>query len=255
VNKNRIAVISVIAIVVGALAILEVMSRVDSLKHLAPIEFYRETVKKSVTSTFSSSDTPDFKAMTDVKQKKQAFFDYFRPIIAEHNAAALKTRAAIEADELSDSELKELCATYRADSCTKEELLQKVDAIPESMVLAQAAIESAWGTSRFARDANNFFGQWCFTKGCGLVPSQRASGAKHEVQVFDTAYDAVSAYYRNINSHPAYKPARDIRHQARAQGNTVKGSEMVAGLLAYSGIGEKYVHELRGVIRVNNLEN
>ena len=150
--------------------------------------------------------------------------------------------------------MSELCDRYRVDECTTEELLYKVDIIPTSMALAQAAVESAWGTSRFARQANNFFGQWCFSEGCGIVPKHRTSGAIHEVQMFDSPKQAVSAYFLNINSHPAYEPAREIRASAYEHDHLVAGSEMVAGLLSYSGIGEHYVDELRSIIRVNKLE-
>ena len=197
-------------------------------------------------------DLPDFRSFTDTKAKKQAFFDYFRPIVAAENERMLAEREIVSGITNSD-ELQPWCDEYRADPCSQAELLTHVDAIPMSMALAQAAVESAWGTSRFAVQANNFFGQWCFREGCGLVPSQRSSGAHHEVQIFDHPDDAVRAYFHNINSHPAYEPARDIRLEAREHGHPALGSDMVGGLLSYSGIGEHYVDELRSIIRVNKL--
>ncbi|WP_298632954.1 glucosaminidase domain-containing protein [uncultured Umboniibacter sp.] len=199
-----------------------------------------------------AEDLPDFSSISDTKAKKQAFFDYFRPIVAAENERMLAEREIISATS-NPRELQPWCDKYRADPCSQEELLTHVDAIPMSMALAQAAVESAWGTSRFAVNAYNFFGQWCFTEGCGLVPSKRSAGAHHEVQVFDHPKDAVRAYFRNINSHPAYEPARDIRLEARERGQSVSGSAMVGGLLSYSGIGEHYIDELRSVIRVNKL--
>ncbi len=86
------------------------------------------------------------------------------------------------------------------------------------------------------------------------MPNQRNSGAIHEVKVFSSADQAVQGYFKNINSHPAYKPARDLRAEARADGDMIKGSVMVGGLLSYSGIGERYIDELRSLIRVNHLE-
>jgi Bax protein len=197
-------------------------------------------------------ELPDFRAFTDTKAKKQAFFDYFRPIVAAENERMLAERAIVSGITNPD-ELQPWCDVYRADPCSQAELLTHVDTIPISMALAQAAVESAWGTSRFAIQANNFFGQWCFREGCGLVPSRRASGAHHEVQIFDHPDDAVRAYFHNINSHPAYEPARDIRLEAREQGHLALGSDMVGGLLSYSGIGEHYIDELRSIIRVNQL--
>ncbi|RMA82366.1 glucosaminidase domain-containing protein [Umboniibacter marinipuniceus] len=197
-------------------------------------------------------DLPDFRSFTDTKAKKQAFFDYFRPIIAAENERMLAEREIVSSIA-NPEELAPWCEEYRVDPCDQEQLLSHVDEIPMSMALAQAAVESAWGTSRFAVQANNFFGQWCFREGCGLVPSQRSSGAHHEVQIFDHPDDAVRAYFHNINSHPAYEPAREIRLEAHEHGHPVSGSDMVGGLLSYSGIGEHYVDELRSIIRVNKL--
>lgn len=215
----------------------------------------------SSTPTDDSSDhdlhaahIPDFASIRDVKTKKQTFFDYFEPIIEAENDRILALRDDIERG-LPDNRMSELCTRYRVnDECTPEALLYKVDIIPTSMVLAQAAVESAWGTSRFAQQANNYFGQWCFTEGCGIVPSQRSSGAAHEVKMFDSPKQAVQAYFLNINSHPAYEPAREIRASAYENDHVVVGSDMVGGLLSYSGIGEHYIEELRSIIRVNHLE-
>lgn len=197
---------------------------------------------------------PDFASIRDVKTKKRTFFEYFEPIIDAENDRILALRDDIE-QGLPDNRMSELCTRYRInDECTPEALLYKVDIIPTSMVLAQAAVESAWGTSRFAQQANNYFGQWCFTEGCGIVPRQRSSGAAHEVKIFDSPKQAVQAYFLNINSHPAYEPAREIRASAYENDHIVAGSDMVGGLLSYSGIGEHYIEELRSIIRVNHLE-
>ena len=122
------------------------------------------------------------------------------------------------------------------------------------MALAQAALESGWGTSRFAREANNLFGQWCFDEGCGMVPDRRIAGAQHEVRSFETVDAAIAAYFRNINSHPVYAPLRDIRQSARKRGGGLSGLDMAAGLTRYSERGEAYIDEVRQVIRVNDLE-
>jgi len=200
-----------------------------------------------------SVQIPDFASIRDVRTKKQTFFNYFEPIIEAENDRILSLREEIQ-QGLPEAQITELCARYRVNTCTEESLLHKVDVIPLSMVLAQAAVESAWGTSRFARQANNYFGQWCFSEGCGIVPRHRSAGAKHEVQIFDSPKDAVAAYFLNINSHPAYEPAREIRASAYERNNFVAGSDMVGGLLSYSGIGEHYIDELRSIIRVNHLE-
>ena len=149
-----------------------------------------------------STALPDFSTYTDVKAKKTAFFGYMLPLVearnlhiqgqrqqllavAERAQDALSTQNALSTQDTKT--LADLAGVYRlvdADLSSPElikELLIRVDTVPPSLALAQAAVESGWGTSRFAVQANNLFGQWCYEKGCGLVPSQRNSGANHEV--------------------------------------------------------------------------
>ncbi|MDX8381543.1 MAG: glucosaminidase domain-containing protein, partial [Ghiorsea sp.] len=130
-------------------------------------------------------------------------------------------------------------------------LLKRVDTVPLELVLSQAANESAWGTSRFARKANNLFGQWCFTKGCGLVPSRRNAGSTHEVAAFKSPQLSVRSYLRNLNTGRVYKDLRTIRAQKRAQGKTATAFELAEGLNKYSERGQAYVKEIRSMIKYN----
>jgi Bax protein len=216
------------------------------------------------------SKLPDFSAIKDVQARKQAFFDYLRPAVEYRNALNAERRLLLGAVELrvkhelplspADQKfLEDMSVRYRIPEDTSLEdslqmLQRRIDIIPESMVLAQAALESGWGTSRFARKVNNLFGQWCFEAGCGLVPGRRAAGARHEVASFDSVDQAIAAYFRNINTHPVYAPAREIREQAREADKRPSGTSMAAGLLRYSERGDDYVDEVLAVIRVNRLE-
>jgi Bax protein len=119
--------------------------------------------------------------------------------------------------------------------------------------MAQSANESAWGTSRFARKGNNFFGQWCFRKGCGLVPKQRDANKTHEVAAFDSPEESVKMYIRNLNSNSAYKSLRDLRAKLRRANKPVTGHALAAGLKHYSERGLEYVKELREMISFNKL--
>ena len=123
------------------------------------------------------SAIPDFASYTDVKQKKAAYFDYMYPLILAENKKVMKARRVVEAGAPAEK-LKAICEKYsntceQIDQAKRDALLVRVDVIPPSLVLAQGANESAWGTSRFAKQGNNFFGQWCYSQGCGLVPLQR----------------------------------------------------------------------------------
>lgn len=130
-------------------------------------------------------------------------------------------------------------------------LLTRVDIVPYPLVLAQSANESAWGTSRFARKGHNFFGQWCFRKGCGIVPSRRDAGSKHEVAVFKSAQHSVRAYLKNINTGRVYAGLRKIRAEQRAKGEALNASALAGGLTKYSERGAAYVKEIRSMIRTN----
>ena len=126
--------------------------------------------------------------------------------------------------------------------------------MPASLALAQAAKESGWGTSRFARAGNNWFGQQCFREGCGHVPVRREADRQHEVARFPSVQAAVDAYMLNLNTHYRYQEFRDLRAQSRGNGNSLKGTELAAGLLAYSERREAYVAEIIDMIEYNELE-
>jgi len=152
--------------------------------------------------------------------------------------------------------LHALAKTYRADPNHQNLtnlLLNKIDQIPTSLVLAQAAIESAWGTSRFAQKGNNLFGEWCFSQGCGIVPLHRAKGSHHEVKAFASIADSVRSYMLNLNSHPAYQAFRNkrLKQQSAAQ---LSGCYLASGLINYSEKKERYIESIKQLIRINKLE-
>ena len=136
---------------------------------------------------------------------------------------------------------------------TVHKLLNRIDIIPADLALAQAANESAWGTSRFSRKANNLFGEWTFIQGQGIIPEGRPEGETYEVQKFATVYDSVRSYLRNLNTHSAYKQLRQLRAESRAAGHNPAGLKLAEGLLRYSVRGEDYVKELQAIIRKNRL--
>ena len=214
---------------------------------------------------WSRADLPDFSSYSDTTEKKAAFFSFLYPRIVLANSRILIERGYLQSlsdkDELSKSELtwlKNQAERLRVDeepgsTDMFRRLENRLDVIPPSLIMAQAANESAWGTSRFARRGNNLFGQWCFSKGCGIVPQSRVEGASHEVADFESPYLSVRSYIQNLNRHPAYQTLRDVRLRARSSGDDASGSSLAAGLLDYSERGEEYVKEIRSMIRYNNL--
>lgn len=125
---------------------------------------------------------------------------------------------------------------------------RRMRAIPVSLALAQAAIESGWGSSRFAREGNALYGQWTWDDdAAGIVPTQRVQGATHRIKAFDSLLGSVRAYARNLNSGSAYQRFRRLR----AEDHSVY--EMAATLTRYSERGQAYVDDLVTIIRSNRL--
>ena len=156
--------------------------------------------------------------------------------------------------------LTEMAERYKVESSSEsleetfEILLRRIDTIPAELALAQAANESAWGTSRFSQLANNLFGEWTFIPGTGIVPEDRPEGEIYEVRRFDTVYESIRSYLRNLNTHFAYRELRQLRAEARAENKPIDGFKLAEGLFRYSVRGEEYVRDLQSLIRTNRLD-
>lgn len=211
---------------------------------------------------------PGKKSYNSVEKRKMAFFEHLYPVVKAENERVKEEKTFLQdafarfssEDSLADStltHLKALAIKYRVDpdgipsQRAFEELERKVDIIPEELALIQAANESNWGRSRFAKQGNNLFGQWCFTGGCGIVPKRRAAGSTHEVAAFPNVQFSVRSYIRNLNSHPAYKPLRVTRSEMRRKGKEPTAYALAGGLTKYAGIGHDYVKILRQMLRSN----
>lgn len=210
---------------------------------------------------------PDFRAYPAGPERKAAFIEYALPLVETENARLRLERKWLK--ELSGKTapgwydrwlLGEMAETYglgghqASDQALIEELLLRLDVVPDSLALAQAAKESGWGTSRFARKGNNLYGQRCFERGCGLVPRQRTDGQSHEVTLFPTPFKSIQSYIRNINSHHHYQAFREQRAQLRKAGLEPSGLLLADALGSYSERGEHYVEEIKQLIHYNGLE-
>lgn len=220
----------------------------------------------------SLAEAPDFKAIKSIKSRKKAFFFYLIPGVQFENARTqkerqflLESKQDIESQELSNAQitqLSQLAKRYREPVSENEfnpewlqRMLVKVDQIPQALVLTQAANESAWGTSRFARQANNYFGQWCYRKGCGVVPLLRGEGMTHEVAKFKSVQQSIHRYFININSNSAYTTLRAIRAQLRETDHRINTTSsaltLAEGLGQYSERGLAYVKSLKLMMKHN----
>lgn len=214
-----------------------------------------------------SVSLPNFAGIKSTKQKKQTFFELLKPYVLEQNEKIAQERQIID-DVLTAFEL-EMPVTQRMrekalgiitkykiqPKLTEDNLLlalNRVDQLPTGLVLAQAANESGWGTSRFTRIGLNFFGQWCYKKGCGLVPKNRDVDGNHEVAAFKSIEDGVASYFLNVNTHRAYQALRDIRAEHRGSQSIDEMALLLAqGLMSYSQRGEAYIDEISQMIVSN----
>lgn len=238
----------------------------------APVTVGGETVSVAVppqlAPLYEAPVMPPLKQAAAGSARKDMFISYLAPIVAEVNdemrqrhAALLRVQGWLEAGKALDAQTRDwldrLAQRYRVKAKEPAEqvagLVRRVDIIPVSLALAQGALESAWGTSRFALLGNNIFGKWCFKPGCGIVPARRAPGAVHEVAAYPNVAAAVRDYMHHLNSHPIYEELRRRRAAARAADRVPQGSDLAAGLDRYSAKGQQYVEIIRSVIRVNEL--
>jgi Bax protein len=257
----------------GALATLVVFAFTASAQYRHLTVITHELVLQPQPQPVKSDTVvllPDFESVVDTDTRKEAFFAFLHAHIEEENERVRQTRSrllplaeVVRAGEplsrVERADLDEIVAEYRlddaelSDRAVVRELLRRVDIVPMSLVMAQAANESGWGTSRFAREGNNIFGQWCFDEGCGLVPERRRSDASHEVRSFGSVQGSVRAYLRNLNTHDSYAEMREMRADMRAQARPMDSMVLARGLTRYSQRGMAYVNELQDIIRINRL--
>ena len=149
--------------------------------------------------------------------------------------------------------LRDMAGLYDVRKPRVDLLLPHVDILPVSIALAQSAIESGWGTSRFLREGNAPFGQWTTASFKGIVPLQRESGKTHKIRAFKNLYASVHSYIFNLNTHRAYRGFRAMRKTMRVSGGHLDSLALIKSLRAYSEKGDVYVKMLRRVIVGNDL--
>ncbi|MDG2242477.1 MAG: glucosaminidase domain-containing protein [Rhodospirillaceae bacterium] len=223
------------------------------------------------------SAMPDgLKEIRIVDQRKRLFFSSVLPLILTENEEIAKDRQRLliiaskigndEDNELSlsadDIACIDILATrYGIDRVEEEVSLSelfdvlkvRVAPIPTSLALAQAVEESAWGTSRFARQGNALFGQWVWNEDAGIVPTEQREGQAYAVRAFETPLQSVKAYAKNLNTHWAYATFREQRAEMLGAEEELDGWALAETLTRYSERGEAYVESLQAIMRVNRL--
>jgi len=208
-----------------------------------------------------------------VATKKRLFFRALAPIVLYANKLILEERSRAEelvalyrtGQPLAEPDadwLADLAVRYRViDSIDHglaavklDELLRRVDVIPVSLALSQAAEESGWGTSRFAAEGNALFGQWAWGKEAIKPRDQREGKGNYGIAAFDTTLDSVRAYMQNLNTHRAYEELRAKRAELRQQAEPIGGRVLAGTLTSYSERGEAYVETLHTIMNANRLD-
>jgi len=197
-----------------------------------------------------------------VADRKRLFVAAVLPLILQENERLQTLRVRFDAlqahratgGRLSARDrrwLESLAKEYRVPVHAFGQLSRRIGIIPPSLAIAQAAEETGWGTSRFARLGNALFGQWTFQQGRGIVPLGREQGERHEIKAYTALAGSIRDYMHNLNTHPAYKYFRHMRAEMRDKGTLPAGYELSTALQHYSARGEDYVRSLRAIIRVN----
>jgi Bax protein len=206
-----------------------------------------------------------------VENKKRLFFRGIAPLILRANELIMMDRDRLQRikssfspnaslDEKDQAWVLKLAQLYKVNTvdgqlsnAILEELWTKVDIVPVSLALAQAAEESGWGTSRFAAQGNAVYGQWTWGENAIKPEQQRKELGNYGIASFETLQQSVSAYMLNLNTHNAYASLRDKRAELRKRNENITGYILAGQLTKYSERGEEYVKGLRSLMEYNRL--
>ena len=201
--------------------------------------------------------------LDSIEQRKRIFIQILLPIVLSENEKIITDRRKLvtiinrKSFKKDADWLNEKFQQYKVKNNNPKELLLKMDIIPPSLAIAQAAYESGWGTSRFAIEGNALFGQWSWKENNGMIPEDRGEDEKHEISKFNQIRYAVSAYKNNLNTHPFYEEFRKERARQRAGrlSGSISGMKLIEHVHKYSIRGNDYVLGLKKIIEQNALQD
>ncbi len=203
----------------------------------------------------------DLNSLGDTKKKRELFIKILLPLILSENEKITEDRKKLfkllNKNFNTAGErvwLKRRFKEYKIDDQDLSKLKMRMDIIPVSIALAQAANESGWGTSRFALEGNALFGQWTYSKK-GITPKDKDPNETHKILQFQILKASVRAYKNNLNTHKAYSQFREERAKLRQNNEKMLGLLLTKYLKNYASIGEKYVVILDDIIERNSLED
>ena len=201
----------------------------------------------------------DLESIQSSKLKKETFIQIVLPLVVAENERILEDRGKLKllsnkkfTTDLEKQWLRQKILEYKIKKGDLKELMNRMDIIPTSIALAQAAKESGWGTSRFALEGNAIFGQWTWS-GQGIAPLERDSNKNHKILKFPILRASVKAYQNNLNTHKSYKLFRDKRSKLRENNKKIRGLELTETLKNYAQTGSEYTKKLNQIIKQNRL--
>ncbi len=218
----------------------------------------KKKLVKPVTLTLLPQE---IKMIENTKKRKEFFIQIVLPLIVKENNNIRLDRktlfSIINKSNNTNAEkewLKKKYKQYGVNSGDLSTLKVRMDEIPVSLAIAQAAKETGWGTSRFAQEGNALFGQWTWS-GEGLKPKDAEAGKGHKVMKFNVLQASVRAYQRNLNTHRTYKEFRKARAELRDLKKPLDSMELSKYLNKYAETGNQYVEVLQKIIKQNNLKD
>ncbi len=217
--------------------------------------------RKLVKPIYFTQFPRDLDALQSTKLKKETFIKIVLPLIVAENEKILADRKKLImlsdkkfTTDLEKQWIRQKLLEYKVKKGDLKELLVRMDAIPTSIALAQAAKESGWGTSRFALEGNAIFGQWTWS-GQGIAPLDRDSNKKHKILKFPILRASVKAYQNNLNTHKSYTKFRDKRSDLRQKNMKITGLKLTDTLNNYAQTGSEYTKTLNQIIKQNRLSD
>ncbi len=215
--------------------------------------------KKVVKPIYFTQFPRDLDELQSTKLKKETFIKIVLPLIVAENERILADREKLKVlskkkftTDLEKQWLRQKLLEYKVKKGDLKQLLTRMDIIPTSIALAQAAKESGWGTSRFALEGNAIFGQWTWS-GQGIAPLDRESNKNHKILKFPILRASVKAYQNNLNTHKSYQKFRQKRLNLRDKKRKISGLELTETLNNYAQTGSEYTKILNQIIRQNRL--
>ena len=215
--------------------------------------------QKLVKPIYFTQFPRDLDALQSTKLKKETFIKIVLPLIVAENEKILADRKKLTilsdkkyTTDLEKQWIRQKLLEYKVKKGDLNELLIRMDVIPTSIALAQAAKESGWGTSRFALEGNAIFGQWTWS-GQGIAPLNRDSNKKHKILKFPILRASVKAYQNNLNTHKSYLKFREKRSILREKNKKIVGLELTDTLNNYAQTGSEYTEILNQIIKQNRL--